>query len=321
MTDLIQTTFDYAALAPETAIELRMAAERIRLRMKRAAEDIIAIGQELIAAKGRLPHGQFLAWLATEFEMSGPTALRFMQVAERFSDKNVILTNLSPSILYLLAAPSTPESIIGQVASGEVDRTTAAVKEAIAAAKAEAEAARHETAQWQRQAREYEQVAEDTQSRVNALTHSIRALQEELTEKDRMLTQVKEIEVVPSKDQEARIALLESQRKDLANRLAESQHQQEKLAAHARDLESIAAGKRDQSWEEEQGGRILARWITTSTESIGALRKIVGQLPSAVDCQHFDAEAWQRWEEMFGLVRQAASALESLRQPLMIDAS
>lgn len=43
----------------ETVTEVRTAAERIRVRMKRTAEDIVAVGLDLIAIKERLPHGPF----------------------------------------------------------------------------------------------------------------------------------------------------------------------------------------------------------------------------------------------------------------------
>lgn len=103
--------FNYAALAPELQIEVKAATERIKLRMKRTAEDIIEIGKDLIAVKARLPHGQFLPWIAAEFEMSDQTAQNFMNVATRFPQ---IPNNLEfkPTILYLLAAPSTPEEVV-----------------------------------------------------------------------------------------------------------------------------------------------------------------------------------------------------------------
>jgi hypothetical protein len=43
--------------------------------------------------------------------MSESTALRFMQTADVFVGKSVTVTDLPPTILYQLAAPSTPEPI------------------------------------------------------------------------------------------------------------------------------------------------------------------------------------------------------------------
>lgn len=66
----------------------------------------------MTAVKTELPHGQFLPWIAAEFEMSHVTATQFMNVSERFGGQ--ILNNLTfkPTVLYALAAPSTPETVI-----------------------------------------------------------------------------------------------------------------------------------------------------------------------------------------------------------------
>ena len=79
----ISTGFSYGRLSAEVATTVQGATERIRLRMKRAAEEIMAIGQELIAVKDALPRGQFGEWLQTEFEMSPVTARKFMNVYTR----------------------------------------------------------------------------------------------------------------------------------------------------------------------------------------------------------------------------------------------
>lgn len=105
------TLFDYAGLPPEAVTEVRAAAERIRVRMKRTAEDIIAIGLDLAAVKERLPHGAFLPWIEAEFGMADRTARRFMQVAEVYGGKSDIMANLPPTALYELAAPSMPEPV------------------------------------------------------------------------------------------------------------------------------------------------------------------------------------------------------------------
>ncbi len=80
----------------------------IKSLMKRAAQDIIDIGQKLIEVKARLPYGRFGGWLRAEFEWGIHTARNFMRVAEEFGDKEKI-SLFAPSALYLLAAPSTPE--------------------------------------------------------------------------------------------------------------------------------------------------------------------------------------------------------------------
>lgn len=81
--------------------------------MKRTVEDIIEIGKELTAVKDRLEHGQFLPWIKAEFDMSADTAHRMINVAARFGQIPQI-AEFKPSILYALAAPSTPAAVIDQ---------------------------------------------------------------------------------------------------------------------------------------------------------------------------------------------------------------
>jgi hypothetical protein len=64
----------------------------------------------------RLGHGNFLPWIEAEFGMSEWTARNFMRVAEEFGGKSGTVPDLPPTVLYQLAAPSTPEPI-GRVAN------------------------------------------------------------------------------------------------------------------------------------------------------------------------------------------------------------
>ena len=86
---------------------LREIADRIRARMSR---NIFETGRDLIAAKDRVGHGKFLRWIDVEFDMSEPSAARMMNVARTYGDgKSFTLTDLKRSVLYELAAPSTPQ--------------------------------------------------------------------------------------------------------------------------------------------------------------------------------------------------------------------
>jgi phage N-6-adenine-methyltransferase len=101
--------FDYDALDAETRNVVQQRTGEIRTLVRRAAQDIIDIGQKLIEVRDKLPYGQFEEWTKTEFDWTRQTAYRFIQVAERFGSCNNLL-QLAPSALYLLAAPSTPEA-------------------------------------------------------------------------------------------------------------------------------------------------------------------------------------------------------------------
>ncbi|MCB0105489.1 MAG: DUF3102 domain-containing protein [Caldilineaceae bacterium] len=109
MTQIVQMGFDYAALDSETRIVVQQRTSEIKTLMRRSAQDIIDIGQKLIEVKARLGHGNFGGWLESEFSWTPMTAQRFMQVAERFKNNNLLDLSIAPSALYALAAPSTPE--------------------------------------------------------------------------------------------------------------------------------------------------------------------------------------------------------------------
>lgn len=47
--------------------------------------------------------------------MSESSALRFKRVAERFGDQSVTMTAIQPTVLYALAAPSTPDDLVEEV--------------------------------------------------------------------------------------------------------------------------------------------------------------------------------------------------------------
>ena len=153
------TLFDYDQLSADTASEVRAATERIKLRIKRAAEDIVAIGQDLTAVKEKLEHGQFLGWIEAEFEMSQRTAYNFMQVAEKFG-KFAIIANFSPTVLYALAAPSTPESVREEAISRVEQGESLSVKE---------------VQELKRKAKEAEQMAQRNQAELDAANSELDA--------------------------------------------------------------------------------------------------------------------------------------------------
>jgi vacuolar-type H+-ATPase subunit I/STV1 len=106
-------------------MELSAIKERIKIRLKRTAEDIIEIGLDLIEAKRIAGHGGFEKWLKAEFEMSQDSAQRFMNVAKSFGGEipHSAVFALNANVLYALSAPSTPENvrteIIERVENGE----------------------------------------------------------------------------------------------------------------------------------------------------------------------------------------------------------
>ena len=125
---------------PLSTKEVGAIADRIRARVRRTAEDIIAVGHDLTKVKAQLGHGKFLDWIDREFGMSERSARNYMAVATWAEGKSATVADLAPSTLYRLAAPSTPEDIgeevITRAEKGE-NIKAAEVKRQIQKAKAE----------------------------------------------------------------------------------------------------------------------------------------------------------------------------------------
>ena len=169
MSELIQTYFDYAALPVAVALKAQLAANSIKLRLKRTVEDIIEIGRELTAVKDELPHGQFLPWIEAEFEMSERTAYNFMDVAGKFGDKVATVASFSSKVLYALSAPSTPDAVIDKaVAKAESgDKVTVADVKDWKTIEAELEAEKRRNAEWSAQSTSQRQQIEALERRID----------------------------------------------------------------------------------------------------------------------------------------------------------
>ena len=109
--------FDYSVLTADDREVAERTAEKIRQHQQRTIREIIDIGTDLIKVKEKLGHGRFTAWLRSEFGRgSDRTARNYMNAARVFGGaKAEIISVLPPATLYLLAAPSTPESIRGKI--------------------------------------------------------------------------------------------------------------------------------------------------------------------------------------------------------------
>jgi hypothetical protein len=127
--------FDYTPLTTDMAQELQTAAQRIRQLVQRTLDDLLVVGQELLAVKDALPHGQFGPWLRAEFGWTERTARHFMTVAQRFGPKPDMISDLpiEPTAAYLLAAPSAPREAmeIALRLAQQGEKITAAVAKSI----------------------------------------------------------------------------------------------------------------------------------------------------------------------------------------------
>lgn len=113
MTELQTQLFDYSVLDIETREFVKTQANEARFFLNRTIEDAIEVGKRFIAVRDKLKHnknGGFESWVKTEFDMSRWTAYQFINLAENLNCVNFTQLDISKSVAYLLAAPSTPES-------------------------------------------------------------------------------------------------------------------------------------------------------------------------------------------------------------------
>lgn len=113
--------FDYAAIDPALAAEIRASVEIIREGTRRFTSSIAAIGRELTAVKEKIPHGEWLPWLDAEFQMTDRTARNYMNAGKFLEGKSATVSVLPPGSLYALSAPSAPPEVVAEVVA-EVER-------------------------------------------------------------------------------------------------------------------------------------------------------------------------------------------------------
>jgi hypothetical protein len=111
---------------------------------KQSVDGAIEIGRLLSVVREQVPYGDWLRWLKEEFDWTDRHARNFVNVYRltQRPDRLEIISNLriSPTALYLLAAPRTPDkvrdAVLARAAAGE-KVSVAEVGEAIAASGAD----------------------------------------------------------------------------------------------------------------------------------------------------------------------------------------
>ena len=328
MSTIVQTSFDYTTVSTEQALALRMAAERVRLRLKRTAEDIIAIGHELIAVKADLDHGQFLGWLQLEFEMSESAALKFMHVAHRFESKSVIITDLPITILYQLSAPLLAEDIAltvaEQITIGEIDPTNKAVKAAIDEAK-EAKALlteakiQHQIVQQQFEISQ--QAYEDHLARANeeiqVLTTRLDAIQDEL---DQQTTPEAEIREVVPESITRQIAMLNDERQQLTQRVADLMTKNADLGKLHEELSTQLKQSAIETHERDELRRFHLGWRAHTSKICATVGDLLMKLPTTTAAQQFEQRDWDGLHDAQHAVAHLQSLLQQYESHQFVDA-
>jgi hypothetical protein len=121
-------SFNYAAVPPSVANFLQGQADRIR---RLCVSSTVQTGKALLEAKRYLSHGEFLAWVELEVGIGARAAQLYMRAAQWVSKKHENVSHLSPSMLYILSASSTPEALRQEI----LDRLEAGERVKVAAVK------------------------------------------------------------------------------------------------------------------------------------------------------------------------------------------
>lgn len=102
--------FDYKSLGLPVHDTEFLKSKELSIKV-RTSQTIFENGRDLLEAKEKVGHGNFLKWVEGCFPWSYRTAKRMMEVADNFKVDTVANLNfIQTNALYILAAPSTPES-------------------------------------------------------------------------------------------------------------------------------------------------------------------------------------------------------------------
>lgn len=304
--------FDYRLLSADTRVLVLEKTDETQWLLKKTAENIIKIGKNLQDVKDKLPHGMFLPWLQSEFGMSHKTAHNFMSVNQRFGNKYVNFTHLSASVLYLLASPSTPDEAIDEVIqradSGE-KITHALAKQIIDAQEAIKKAQEAEA-----QARADKAVAQqllfnaqtEAEQKIGDLNNQIASLQAEIKTIETPPVQFKEVtkEVIPP-DVQKKLADLQKERDRLQ---AEQASQNERIKKLQADVE-VSIRKREFA---ENADRMRQDWRRITSETHSCMMRLLGQWPTPVDVQSFEADDWAQVEHLKATLKRVLAECDAL---------
>ena len=103
------TTTDEKTL-PQLETEIKHYLDQINQNYIDIGNNTIEIGKRLIQAKSLLKHGEWINWLQDNFQLSHPTATKFMKCAERFKNIASIQHLTSTQMIQLLSLSSIEET-------------------------------------------------------------------------------------------------------------------------------------------------------------------------------------------------------------------
>lgn len=346
---LEQVVFDYRLLSADKREFVLQKTDETQWLLKSTADKIIQIGKNLREVKERLPHGMFLPWLQSEFRLSEHTARNFMRVSERFEEKSITVMDFSVSALYLLAAPSTPQEAIDEAMqradSGE--KITKSLAKQIIEAQEVIRKAQEAEAEARAEATVKQQLLLKTEreatSKIDGLTQQIEDLQEKM--RTIVIPEVrieeKQVIAIPQETQE-KLATLQQSVKTLEEDLKKEKvavppSAQSKLESLQKQLERLKEEREQQEKEKEQqeerikklnedintaihkrefaenADRIRQGWRMITSEVHSSMMRLLGQWPTPIDVQVFDADDWARVDHLKSTLRRVLEECDNLR--------
>lgn len=105
--------------------EISLETDEIKFKLRRSVSDLIDAGKRIKLVKEKLPYGYFRRWIESELKCHYTTVTNLLRVADVFGNDVEKITTIGvvPTILYFLAAPSTPplarEKVIKLIEDGE----------------------------------------------------------------------------------------------------------------------------------------------------------------------------------------------------------
>lgn len=201
-------------------------------------EAIITIGQRLIEAKERLPHGEWLPWLTERVEFSERQAQRLMRIAREYENPTLVSDLGARKALQLLALPESEReeflSVTHQVNGEEkavIDMTSRELERAIKErdeARLAAEQAQADTRVAQEARRSMEERLKEANSLMNRAKVEMEQASARATELEKQLAELKAAPV------EVAIATVDQEKLDAARAEGEAEKAAEMEALQAK---------------------------------------------------------------------------------------
>lgn len=310
-----QETFDYRLLSAEKRDLVLQKTDETQILLKRTAENIIKIGKNLQDVSDAMPRGLFAPWLKSEFGMSKSTAYNFMQVSRRFEGKIPKFGILSTSVLYLLSSPDVPPDAINEA----IDRADSGEKitHALAQKIIEAKKAQKQAEESEAKAHVEAQIAQQALFEVQQALDARKKLDELQQEVDELATpEPQTVEVVKEVVPEAVTKQMEALQQQIKRLQEERKEQREEVKLQEERIKMLDAQlqKAVQSGvTSENDERIRQGWRLIASEAHSCLMRLLGQWPTPLDVQSFEADDWARVDHLKEMLKRVSGECEHLR--------